>query len=1687
MSGALPAGFVLDPGPGDGASGLPAGFQIDAPAAQDTGPPAGFVLDSAPAAPAATANPSSSLSARFDVNAGEGFRGLALGSATERVRAGQTGSQAGAAALVAANEAARDGSEFGLEQVGGQPSPYAGIPVARLRALGEESLRRGAAASEDFNTRVLPERRAEEAAIGPWNQGSLGERVVQGGTALLGQIVGGMASPESFIGPAGQVGRMGRLAVREGTGAAAEGAGAYVVRQAAESGVPNAVVAGAVDPLVQQGEIERGTRQEYDPLATAFAAALGGVIGTGVPVSVEAARTAYGAISRRRAAAGQPPPRMDGSDVSPEEAAAALREFSDQPAPPPAEVPLRPVQDVPEPPALAAPPRLLEAPDARTAGDVAEPAGVPDVGLGRPVPDRAGADDNLGGLPGDGEVPGGALRPLPEEVAPPIRPDPESVSGPVQPFVSRETPIGDTQPALRLADETQQNPLPGRVATDVVPGRAAGREPPPAGVRPVGEGPDVRVDQEAPAPPRVAESGGFRVESDGGDRYRISAGGEQVGRATLIGPPGARYLEAVEIAPTHRGRGQALYDAIERASGERLGPSPLGLSPQATALWARRLSRLSDEEVNALLDRMKAAGVEIGARPESIEARFAPLRRQPQQGAPDAAPAAPMPSARSPDAGQTNVQPPASRAGAPSGVEFPELYNPPTDDFGRRRADAIQRMAAEMVRLIRAGDVEALSVRARVAQWAGKDGGASREQVDALYNRVSQEAERADNLRRGIKPDAETIGQRSEREARERDARARAAPTETPNGQNLPSSAEGATAPRAGAPPGVAPQESAWQRYAEERASRMSDDPGLLAGQRDSFLRGYRTTAVGAENAKFSALGPNDSERAANLFRNLGKRGRDLNMTDFLAGRDAGRERFRTPKPETPSAPPARADDAGAARPAGDDAPAGRPDTGGEGASRSGDEAPPLYSTPLDPAAIKRFLTDPITNSVRSLRNRLRDTTAAKAFSTLFDSNRGALFVLRDRFPNSQALAKLIDHIATDPGTGRVVKGTYQTEVTSHAVGLTNRAVNVLGPSTGVDRAVRDALATGRTTNPDVAVKASRIRNLLDEQRAFMRESGVEVGEQKNYFPREYDEHTVAASRDDFLRDAAAEYEKTGLDATEAHNAAVAFFERITRVTMPGWTPDTIGPTSTKARVLPASADDALARYMITDPRDVLARYFLRTTREAEFTRRFGKNGAEVTKWFEQMRRDGIPATEVDRIRDHFASSVGALSRPGSSALQTAGDWIQTAGIVARLTGATISSLPEALAVGVRTGNPLRGLEAFFFDPVRAILSTNDRRMHRQLAEWFGIIGTHGPDAVMASQAGADARPGTMPSRINDGLFKLNLLHQLTSHQRVTATRHGALFVKHMAEDVAGGASTRRSAERLLGELGMTPDDARAVDAWLKTNPDMPTMAGDSAQAQSYRTAVTRFVNETIQNPEPVDKPMWASSPVGRLAYGITSFQYAFTRNVIMRSVRQANAAVSAGDLGLADRFRLAGALPALAVLFGAQWAVSEARDKLGNRQQRREQEPWIQTVANLDRLGVFMNLSPIVNMAMGARYQSDPSSRLAGPYVSNITNTLKALLGTLPQSAGGPNSPRTNNAENTMARTVYASVLAPSVIAALALAPLPAPVRAAAGVAAIAATRPDANRAFANAVAGPPTVRARTAGNRNPGRTLGR
>lgn len=761
-----------------------------------------------------------------------------------------------------------------------------------------------------------------------------------------------------------------------------------------------------------------------------------------------------------------------------------------------------------------------------------------------------------------------------------------------------------------------------------------------------------------------------------------------------------------------------------------------------------------------------------------------------------------------------------------------------------------------------------------------------------------------------------------------------------------------------------------------------------------------------------------------------------------------------------------------------------------------------LYSNPADPEAIKELLVDPAVRTIKKeidgFKHDLEQVKAdLKGVASNFDggraldgaartvrkvwwSNVAAIRATAEKYKDVPEVRQLADWIGTDPGRGRVVEQVYERAVQMRSLGMANRLHNIVGEKVKpeLEEKVADILAGRRRAVGGTAEEemARKLRKLLDEQHDYMKDAGLDVGYVKGrYYPRVIDEQAVLKDVAGFKAKATDVYRRMGLSSAEAADAAEDWYSRILGVSDGAYSSGLASARSTKGRTLPADADKILADFYVKDPRANLTGYFRQTSRAAEFARRFGANGEKVDELFNAMLKKGVDPKDIENLRHHFESSTGQLYATRPDAGAAALSWIQTAGVLRLLPRAVISSAVEGLSAGVRAHDVGAGFKAMA-DSYATLFKLRDPDDMTKAAEMLGIVGDAVNNMVIGAQFGGEIG-GLAQKKLLARFFRVTHLEQITEAQRLAAARVGQGMIRTLLQDLEG---TKRaaSAKRLLAELGMDDDGAKAVSAWLGKNKGMPPLeelTGTGREAKLYRTALQRFVDESIQNPTAADKPQWASHAFGRLAYGITSFMFSFTRNVLVRTARETGEGVFGKGYTLEDRARLLTPAIALAVLTAAQAQTSELRDMLLNPQAQAEKSPQQKLVTNLSRAGAFGNADPFINIAMSARYNRDLTSTMTGPYLTAYLDSISKLtVGLIPKSWGGPNSPNTNNAEWQASKAAYEMVASPLIAAAASYAPGGPLLRLGYGAGLISATSPGASRAFADSVAGEREVKPR-------------
>ena len=687
--------------------------------------------------------------------------------------------------------------------------------------------------------------------------------------------------------------------------------------------------------------------------------------------------------------------------------------------------------------------------------------------------------------------------------------------------------------------------------------------------------------------------------------------------------------------------------------------------------------------------------------------------------------------------------------------------------------------------------------------------------------------------------------------------------------------------------------------------------------------------------------------------------------------------------------------------------------------------------------------------------------------------NDAIMRAIADKY-NSPTLTKLADMFHARAGQADGTGRTYEEAV---RLASTDKLTTVVKSTEFIEdmpeaqradayKHLRDLLVNPNTKARSPAFEAARKELAADlkDFLAYRKAAGEDIGEVRDgYFPRLIDFDKVRADKDAFI--AAAKRAYTRIGNANPKEAAERYYEAVLAEGMdlrsielgPSIEPLGVARTSSQAREFDKAADALLGEFYITDVRDVLAAYYNSGARRAEFVRRFGAKGPvgspERAAW-EKLHGKGTTQWEVmskqiaDEVRqspawregadpmrvveDALKSSLGIMGTSVSNGARKFASLAHTWNIIRTLDRALLSSLAEAYTVGMRTASfraSASALKDSFAEFGRAIVNAPESEA-RRLAEDLSFINTAIVESLQQSRAGALIE-GKLEQKLLAGFFKAIGLHQWTESTRIAAMNGGQRFIQRLAEDVGEGGAKGRRADFYLRELGIT--DTKAFADFVNKAQGKPTTAeilADKGQAAVYRTALTRFIDQTIMNPSRANKPKWANHPTGGLFYGLMSWSYGFKANVLDRQFQMGKKAIQdpeafAGDFATQ---LAAGWLPIILTTWAVDTYVRPALFGGKEQNDKRKDEDWAMTALRVaDRAGLSGPLSPVLNGIFGLKYQRDPATVAAGPTIGAFMDGLGAIGGLTPQSIGGSNAASTDTAERKAIRTTYRLVVEPA------------------------------------------------------------
>ena len=423
---------------------------------------------------------------------------------------------------------------------------------------------------------------------------------------------------------------------------------------------------------------------------------------------------------------------------------------------------------------------------------------------------------------------------------------------------------------------------------------------------------------------------------------------------------------------------------------------------------------------------------------------------------------------------------------------------------------------------------------------------------------------------------------------------------------------------------------------------------------------------------------------------------------------------------------------------------------------------------------------------------------------------------------------------------------------------------------------------------------------------------------------------------------------------------------------------------------------------------------------------------------YREAERSGADAGDIKALRGAVETMTGRGDRaPLSDYYNRFSGLIYVYTYLRLLPRAAITSLTEPVSVLLRTGD-LGAMFSTFTNYLGELNQSAKSVQERQaIARAIGLTTSPLYDTILMSRMGMDHGHITSGNVLLANYFKANFLTGITNAQRRSVMAGGFQWLRDMAvKHGKTDAAHKKMIEAEFRELGVRDEDMSSFMDWLKQGDTIPDLdALNSKAGRMFEHAIHRLTGQIIQDPRRADKPMPASSPLGRVVYSLTAYLYSFFSNVHAATVSRAVRNFRIGkEAGLSTGQAAANAaVPAaasfvggFALLFLGQLMVSLLRESLFNG------EPWEKhrkdgdlfnwlTQLSASRTGIAGPADLILNAMTGLKYERDLSNMLVGPGFSSIFSDLQNIAG-----LWATNSPNTNTAERNAANGVYRLLVAP-------------------------------------------------------------
>jgi hypothetical protein len=642
--------------------------------------------------------------------------------------------------------------------------------------------------------------------------------------------------------------------------------------------------------------------------------------------------------------------------------------------------------------------------------------------------------------------------------------------------------------------------------------------------------------------------------------------------------------------------------------------------------------------------------------------------------------------------------------------------------------------------------------------------------------------------------------------------------------------------------------------------------------------------------------------------------------------------------------------------------------------------------------------------------------------------------------PTMRKVADLF-HAATE-GMGARVKGAKAEDYHSAKFRWEAKWKDRYGKATKFARTIKDKTLREDTMkqigklvqNPrnivrgtEIGDAAYEITEILKEAHTYLREAGVPVGTvREGYLPRIENTEEILARPTEFEAKATQAYIASGYGKRAAATAAKDWLNRVINGDY-GLNPDGMPipnhphtPSNfTKSRTLSKQADVIMDDFFHQNVDEIIPRYVNQAVGRAEWSRRFGMRDAsavapsglsakEARAWHEDpngkwkdILDEMIAEGNGELIGDLSANvramtgGVGPVGNYGN--FKRGAVWLRTINILGKLSYSVVSSLTEPITHAVQTGNTLdaiRGYTGLIQHWVPLLKKIGNGEYLAELSADLNIIGNHWDESTALGLTGGDSGSRTADKLVSK-FFKLTGQAAFTDASRKTAVGIGQVFFRRLAKSVNKGDVFAGSSRKILMDFGIRDPDGFAKYVVGLDKPTAAEMFAGGQHGEDYAAGLRRYVQRTVMHPTGAFKPYYADNPTGSLFFALTSFQYAFKKQVLDRAVLSAKDAFNPNS-GLNAAERAYALMPAmnLVPMAMASYGISEIRDELlpdPTKDPDRPMGDGVKWVRAISRMGGFGYADPWINAYAQARYQTDVGTAIAGAILGPIGTAMGA------------------------------------------------------------------------------------------------